>query len=480
MSRIIVIGAGLAGLVAANRLADAGAKVTLLTKGLGGLQLGQGTIDVLGYRPQRVTNPILELSQSFGSTTPDPTTTIPDPTTTIPEPTTTIPEPTTTIPEPVEGSPTQASSSSANVVSGSANVGRGSANMSGELVHPYAVIGADAVHEGLAYLLKIVPDLLVGDAEANYQLPTAVGAIRPTCLAQPSMIAGHAAAGRRFVIVGLRQLKDFHPKLIAQNLARTDLPDGGRRTVRHLSVDLPAREPEVDSSGLTYARAFDDPAYRAKFASALKPLLAEGEIVGLPAVLGLKDANAWRDVAERLGHQVFEIPLPPPSIPGMRLNEALTARATAAGVRLVPGVRTITFRAADGRIAAVSIATAPAPREFEADAFVLATGGFESGALALDSYGNVTETLFGLPLAGAEGQLIHGDYWGAEQPLFKVGVAVDAGMRPLDANGVPVYSNLFAAGGIIGGSSRWAEKSGDGIALGSAVRAADEIAKEWA
>ncbi|HRA06267.1 MAG TPA: FAD-binding protein, partial [Propionicimonas sp.] len=110
MSRIIVIGAGLAGLVAANRLADAGAKVTLLTKGLGGLQLGQGTIDVLGYRPQRVTNPILELSQSFGSTTPDPTTTIPDPTTTIPEPTTTIPEPTTTIPEPVEGSPTQASS----------------------------------------------------------------------------------------------------------------------------------------------------------------------------------------------------------------------------------------------------------------------------------------------------------------------------------------------------------------------------------
>ena len=83
--------------------------------------------------------------------------------------------------------------------------------------------------------------------------------------------------------------------------------------------------------------------------------VAQGEIVGLPAVLGLKDANAWRDVAERLGHQVFEIPLPPPSIPGMRLNEALTARATAAGVRLVPGVRTITFRAADGRIAAVSI-----------------------------------------------------------------------------------------------------------------------------
>ena len=62
MSRVIVIGAGLAGLVAANRLASAGVGVTLLAKGIGGLQLGQGTIDVLGYSPDRVTNPILTLS----------------------------------------------------------------------------------------------------------------------------------------------------------------------------------------------------------------------------------------------------------------------------------------------------------------------------------------------------------------------------------------------------------------------------------
>ena len=420
MSRVIVIGAGLAGLVAANRLADAGANVTMLTKGLGGLQLGHGTIDVLGYRPQRVTNPLLELSEAF--------------------------------PEAGEG----------------------------DRVHPYSVIGAKAVHESLAYLLTIVPDLLVGDAEANYQLPTAVGAIRPTCLAQPSMLAGNVAAGKKFAIVGLRQLKDFQPKLIAQNLARTDLPEGGRVTARDLMLDFAAREPEIDSFGLTYARAFDDPDYRARFAAALKPLLAEGEIVGLPAVIGIKDANAWRDLAERLDHPVFEIPLPPPSVPGMRLNEALTARAKAKGVRWVPGVRTIAYHALDGRVTAVSTATVPAPKEYKADAFVLATGGFESGSLTLDSYGNVTETLFGLPLAGTDRPLVHGDYWGAEQPLFEVGVMVDAQMRPRAAAGVPVYSNLYAAGGIIGGTSRWRELSGDGIALASALKAADAILEELA
>ena len=44
-----VIGAGIAGLTAAIRLREAGHQVTLMSKGIGGLQLSQGSIDVLGY-----------------------------------------------------------------------------------------------------------------------------------------------------------------------------------------------------------------------------------------------------------------------------------------------------------------------------------------------------------------------------------------------------------------------------------------------
>ncbi len=414
MSRVVVIGAGLAGLVAANRLADSGVEVVLLHKGLGGLQLGQGTIDVLGYSPRRVTNPI----KAVGSVEPS---------------------------------------------------------------HPYAATGAQAVLTGLNYLKRLLPDLLVGDPEANYQLPTAVGAIRPTCLAQPSMIAGQGSDGAKMVIVGIRQLKDFHPQLVADNLSRTPLPDGGRLSARHVWVDVTAREPEVDSSGLTFARAFDDPAFRVRFAKALVDQLHDDEIVGLPAVLGLADAWAWRDLAGKIGHLVFEIPLPPPSVPGMRLTAALTARAQACGVRIVQGVRTVGYAATGGRVNSVRIATVPAAREYTADAFVLATGGFEAGALAMDSHGKVSETIFDLPLAGLDAPaLLHGDYWGAEQPLFKVGVSVNPAMQVLDAAGAAVFANLYAAGGIIAGASGWAEKSGDGIALASAITAADSILKELA
>jgi glycerol-3-phosphate dehydrogenase subunit B len=50
-------------------------------------------------------------------------------------------------------------------------------------------------------------------------------------------------------------------------------------------------------------------------------------------------------------------------------------------------------------------------------------------------------------------------------------------MRVVDTAGHAPYSNLYAAGGILAGALRWTEKSGEGIALASAVAAADSILK---
>ena len=52
----VVIGAGTAGLVAGARLAEGGARVCVLAKGIGSTHLAPGTIDVLGYAPERVSS----------------------------------------------------------------------------------------------------------------------------------------------------------------------------------------------------------------------------------------------------------------------------------------------------------------------------------------------------------------------------------------------------------------------------------------
>src|ERR671930_1056478 len=59
----IVVGAGLAGLTAATRLAEGGARVLVLAKGVGATHLSPVTIDVLGYAPERVERPGEALAQ---------------------------------------------------------------------------------------------------------------------------------------------------------------------------------------------------------------------------------------------------------------------------------------------------------------------------------------------------------------------------------------------------------------------------------
>ncbi len=414
----VVVGAGLAGLVAALRLARGGASVTLVSAGVGGLQLSQGTLDVLGYAPDRVLRPFQALD-AFGAARPE---------------------------------------------------------------HPYATLGAAAVRAGADFVADAVgPALLAPPSDANLQLPTAVGAIRPTAAAQPSMAAADLArpGDHRFVVVGLRRLKDFQPALIAGNLARTPAPGGGSIAARPDWVDVEARPGEHDTSGLTYARRLDDPDFRQGFARAVAAVAADGETVLLPALLGLDDPSAHADLERLIGHPVAEIPLPPPGVPGMRLYRALSKAVRDAGVQVVSGSWVVDKVVEGDRLAALVVGETGRRVEFRARNFVFAPGGFESGALAVDSYGAITETALGLPLTAAHSAgLIHGDFWGSDQALFGVGVRVDPAMRVLDAAGAPVYANLHAAGGILAGASRWREKSGEGIAAASALVAADHILTE--
>ncbi len=402
----VVIGAGTAGLVAGARLAEGGARVCVLAKGVGSTHLAPGTIDVLGYAPDRVESPSGEMAE-FVSRHPD---------------------------------------------------------------HPYATLDADAVAEAVRWLQSRVDAgplpgyRYLGNLDRNYLLPSAVGVLRPSAVVPETMAAGDSAAAERVCVVGTRTLRDFHSALCAANLSRVGVP------ARSVEAELEADRADQNSLGL--ARRFDDPSWRAAFAGRLALKLQADERVGLPAVLGIRDPHgAWSDLQHRLGRRVFEIPTLPPSVPGMRLYEILRTALRGAGGRLVLGGEVVSYERDGSRVASVATRSAGHNARYAAPWFVLAAGGFNSGAIELDSHWATHDRVFGLTLRGlpAEGEpRFVGDYL-AEQPMARVGVAVDGELRAEGAE------NVVVAGAALPGAVPWREGSGEGIALASGSHAAQLV-----
>ncbi len=407
----VVIGAGTAGLVAATRLAQEGARVCVLAKGIGSTHLAPGTIDVLGYAPSRVEQPGHALEELVVA----------------------------------------------------------------HRDHPYALLGRQAVEDAIRWLTATVAAgplpgyCYVGSLERNHRLPTAVGALRPSAVIPETMAAGDASGLARACIVGTRALRDFHASLCAANLREAG--------VEARAVTMPMDFERADMNTLGIARHFDDAAWRARFCAQLSPMLHADEHVGLPAVLGLRDPHrVWTDLEYRLGRRVFEIPSLPPSVPGMRLFEILQAALRAAGGRLMLGSEVIESERDGKRVSAVRAHAAGHDRWYVAPWFVLASGGFSSGAIELDSHWEAHERVLGLGLRGipAPGEARFVASYLSEQPLARAGVAVDSELRSHDA------ANVLVAGAALPGAIPWREGSGEGIALASGYLAAQSISNQSA
>jgi glycerol-3-phosphate dehydrogenase subunit B len=403
----VVIGAGTAGLVAGTRLAQAGAKVCVVAKGIGSTHLAPATIDVLGYAPDRVDEPASALERLIAER--------PD--------------------------------------------------------HPYALIGAEAVAESLDWFGQTAAAgplpgyAYTGGLERNLLLPSALGALRPSAMVPETMAAGDFTQLTRVCIVGTPALRDFHPRLCAANLQLSGID------ARAVSIDLKLERADMNALGI--ARHLDDATWRAQFCAELSLALRAEEYVGLPAMLGMSDPHAViGDLEQRLGRRVFEIPTLPPSVPGMRLYEILRAALRAAGGRLVLGGGVVSSAREGTRLVSVSTRAAGHDAAFVAPWFVLAAGSHSSGAIELDSHWASHDRVLGLALRGvpATGEpRFVGDYLD-EQPLSRVGIAVDADQR---AEGV---ENVVVAGAALPGAVPWREHSGEGIALASGHRAAAMVA----
>ena len=417
MTELLVIGAGLSGMLAAISAARQGTRTQIVATGMGSMHWTPGTIGVLGYLPG-------------------------------------------------ENDPVKAPFDALDALA-QARPG-----------HPYTLLDADSLRKSLDDFAALAASLGVkyqgAENGGNLLLPSPAGAPRPVFLAPEGQVDGDMGRSEPYVIVGFQALRDFYPTLIAENLTKLGLT----ARAEFLPIDLITSR--KDFTTLHLAQALDRDEALKNLADGLKKIVKPGERVGLPAILGMKrHAEVLSVLRDAVGAPVFEIPTLPPSVPGIRLVTAMRNYfERELHGRLDLGLTVDDFKADGESVTLVTSRASARPVKHRADRFLLATGGILGGGFSSDFTGRVREVIFDLPLDVPQkrSEWFHPDFLAPEgHAVFRGGLRVASDFRPVDADGQVVFKNLWAAGNLLTDSDPVSERSMEGIAIATALAAVQNM-----
>lgn len=411
MTRVVVIGGGMAGGIAALAARDRGADVTLVRRAWGATAVSSGAIDVAA-------DPLATPEDPLGSEIP--------------------------------------------ILAAAEELSRL------RPAHPYAVLHTrlESLTESLQFAHRALQGLVVDVASHNRQLATPLGTAKPAAMAQSGMASIDLGLTEGVVgVVHFDLVRHFDGPSVAAGLTRARARLGraaeavpipcsffNHRDDAILPLPQLAARIESDPDGLAKAVKVSSPSNVAAF---LFPPFLANETPG-PIVAALEKA-----LAVPCGETVSGVP----SLPGLRLQRAIDGAVEKAGVRIVTGdAKALGF---DGPIQI----TGPAIGETLApDAVVLATGKYIGRGILRDEA--FSEPVFGLPVHSPQGRLdlqFIGDVLDrdaiGEHDAFRAGVLIDSSLRALGSDGKPVSPRLFAAGSVVSGYDPAKDKTGLGVAI---------------
>lgn len=343
--------------------------------------------------------------------------------------------------------------------------------------HPYARIGEDAVKASVKAFMDMAKAegyAYEGSLDAMKWIPTAVGTLKPTALTSRTMDTAKMESAKKLVVVDIEGLKDFSAALVAKNI-QTVFPNKTIETVRVAGITKAGR----DMTAIDVARELEHADVRARLISALKGKAAKDVCFLIAPVLGSHASyNVFDAIAKELG-SIVECAAVAPSVTGIRLRELMLGVLRKLGVTLIEKAHVCGSVAEGGKVVAVTTKDFGRQRAYRADEFILASGGFYGGGFTADQE-NVTEVVFNLPIvapATVEEWTNAKMFSDQKQPFAMIGLATNDQLQPIDAAGKVIYPNVRVIGRSMAGYDFCFEKSGNGVAIASAYKAASLIAK---
>ncbi len=333
--------------------------------------------------------------------------------------------------------------------------------------HPYAKVGADKIDQALSSFTSLFPPpyffQTIGDG--NCLIPTGAGTLRPTYLIPITMAAGISLVEKKGLIVGFKGFKDFYPKDLASHL-------------KCRGVTLPFSEDfQQEITATALARLMEKKAFRKAIGKEIKKHLSSETHVGFPALLGMVDAaNVQKDLEEMIGSEVFEIPILPPSIPGMRIFNRFKEWLIQKGVTFLLGYSVSKAILPGKKCERIEVQHPPVTNSYSADRFILATGRFLGGGLVANEE-KICEPIFNLPVSQPKSR----EDWFQKiffsdrpHPIHQAGILTDSSLQPIDEKRDLLLENVWVAGTIMAGHHCIDEKSREGIEIATGYAAAKQ------
>ena len=343
--------------------------------------------------------------------------------------------------------------------------------------HPYSILGKEKV----SALASAAEDILLqsgvsvtGSCTRNTWRITPTGERKPAWLKLGDFTAlenKDSKVGNKALIVNILGFLDFNTKFLADSFEKQGTE------CRIIAIKLEEMErlrknpSEMRASNI--ARVMDRDDVRAKAAAKIREQLKDEDVVIVPAVFGLKNASAVEDFRQAIGTKTIFIATMPPSVPGIRTQMMLKAEFEKLGGRFFMG-DTVNNAEYDenGNVASIGTSNFNDIRLY-ADNFILASGSFFSKGLTATPE-HIYEPVFNADILCEQERenWFDRDFW-SKQNYISFGVKTDKNMNVF-VNG-KVVSNLYAAGSILGGCNSLYEGSGGGVAMITALAAAEAI-----
>ena len=346
--------------------------------------------------------------------------------------------------------------------------------------HPYAKAGIKEILQSFNFITHFLQTAGLSYAPSNgknISVLTSAGTFKPSFLI-PETIKKCTLLrqSKDLLIMDFKGLKGFNAKQMAAMLKNS-----------HYTVDTSRIELFQHSyvlSPMHLAAMFEDFSFLEKIAKQILPFADKIDLMGIPAVCGIDNGfKTLTKLEKTTGVKIFEIPMMPPSIPGLRLKNAFEKQLAKNKVQFLSQakIKSREFNREfnnDGFI--LNAVNQNMETRIEAKGVILASGRFQGGGLHAQR-DKIIETIFNLPVYQPENRNLwhHINFFKKQgHPLNSAGIETDNVFRPVDKNSSIIHKNFYAAGAILAHNDWTRLKSGSGVSALSAYTAVNHFYKK--